>query len=199
MNIYKPPKQKSYSFSKKNPIPIISYKINFKSSSKSKINKINGQNDYNINKTPYKRKIIHSSNNSRDFSNTINTTINSNNRYSDFNNNNNLTININNNNETHRSFVTNISEFNFEDEENEKNNNLNNNNNNNNNNYNKANRLKRSKVKKISYINIDNYLKEIDNNNINNNNNMIDINNFNSNNNDKYICENNICEKCIIF
>ena len=55
MNIYKPPKQKSYSFSQKNPIPIISYKINFKSFSKSKINKINAQNDYNIYKTPYKR------------------------------------------------------------------------------------------------------------------------------------------------
>ena len=54
MNIYKPPKQKSYSFlKKKNPIPIISYKINFQSS--SKINKINAQNKYNINKTPYKR------------------------------------------------------------------------------------------------------------------------------------------------
>ena len=192
MNIYKPPKQKSYSFSKKNPIPIISYKINFKSSSKSKINKINGQNDYNINKTPYKRKIIHSSNNSRDFSNTINTTINSNNRYSDFNNNN-LIIN---NNETHRSFITNISEFNFEDEENEKNNNLNNNNN-----FNKTNKLKKNKVKKISIINLDKYLKDIDNNNynINNNNKTIDINNFNSNNNDKYLCENNNCEKCFVF
>jgi hypothetical protein len=192
MNIYKPPKQKSYSFSKKNPIPIISYKINFKSSSKSKINKINGQNDYNINKTPYKRKIIHSSNNSRDFSNTINTTINSNNRYSDFNNNN-LIIN---NNETHRSFITNISEFNFEDEENEKNNNLNNNNN-----FNKTNKLKKNKVKKISFINLDKYLKDIDNNNynINNNNKTIDINNFNSNNNDKYLCENNNCEKCFVF
>ena len=196
MNIYKPPKQKSYSFSKKNPIPIISYKINFKSSSKSKINKINAQNNHNIIKTPYKRKIIYSSNNSRDFSNTINTTINSKNRYSDFNSDNNLTIN-NNNNETYRSFVANISEFNFEDEENEKNNNLNNNNYKNN--YNKTNKLKRSKVKKISYINIDNYLKDIDNNNMINNDNIIDINNFNSNYNDKYICENNICEKCIIF
>jgi len=194
MNIYKPPKQKSFSFSKKNPIPIKSYKIDFKSYSKNKVNNSKLQNDININKTPYKKKIIHSSNNSRDFSNTINTTINSNNRYSDFSNNNNLTIN--NNNETHRSFVTNISEFNFEDEENEKNNNLNNNNNKN---YYKTNKLKRNKVKKISFINIDKYLKDIDNNNNINKNNTIDFNNFNSNNNDKYICENNICEKCLVF
>ena len=192
MNIYKPPKQKSFSFSKKNPVPIKSYKIDFKSYSKSKVNNLQPQNNININKTPYKKKIIHSSNNSRDFSNTINTTINSNNRYSDFNNNN-LIIN---NNETHRSFITNISEFNFEDEENEKNNNLNNNNN-----FNKTNKLKKNKVKKISFINLDKYLKDIDNNNynINNNNKTIDINNFNSNNNDKYLCENNNCEKCFVF
>ena len=210
MNIYKPPKQKSLSFSKKLPIPIKSYIINLKSSSKkSKIDYLKTKtiNNENRIKTPYKRKIVFSSNNSRDFSPTLNnTTINSTNRYSEINTNNNInnfTVN-NNNSESHRCFITNISQFNFEDDENEKKNNFNFNYYNN---VTKTNKLKRNKVKKISFINIDNYLKDIDdnNNNINNNynninNNNLDINNFTSNNPDKYICENNkTCDKCFLF
>jgi len=212
MNIYKPPKQKSLSFSKKLPIPIKSYIINLKSSSKkSKIDYLKTKtiNNENRIKTPYKRKIVFSSNNSRDFSPTLNnTTINSTNRYSEINTNNNInnfTVN-NNNSESHRCFITNISQFNFEDDENEKKNNFNNLNFNYYNNGNKTNKLKRNKVKKISFINIDNFLKDIDDNNNNNNfninnyNNNLDLNNFTSNNHDKYNCENNkICDKCFLF